>query len=133
MIKSTGTLTVLIQPSIINTRQIKANIFGHPCHWPSGVLDPSTRMLTSLTLVVRLAHFYYLSVAVKLRILCSLLDKEIPSTSTLYQNVSPSIPSQLCEFALHSSVRVPVFWPPCPSRSSTHGSAPLGSLREVAN
>ena len=45
---TTGTLTVLIQPSIfsiINTRQIKADIFGHPCHWPSGVSDQRTRIL----------------------------------------------------------------------------------------
>ena len=69
----TGTLTVLIQPSLINTRQIMQLIYsdilvtGRLVSWASG---PNTRMLTSCTLVVRIAQIYYLTVAVKLSMIC---------------------------------------------------------------
>ena len=63
----TGTLTVLIQPSLINTRQIKANIFGHPslslAVWCLGPADNLLGCCHPVT--YRQDTIYYLAVAVK--------------------------------------------------------------------
>ena len=87
-------LTVLIQPSLINTRQIMQLIYsdilvtGRLVSWASGPLYSDVDILT---LVVRIAQIYLFPVAVKLSVICSLFDLEIPSTSTLCQDASPHI------------------------------------------
>ena len=95
--------------------------------WCPGPADPSTRMLTSLTLVVRIAQIYYLSVAVKFRssVQCLTLRYQVPLLFVImpyrvFSNPSCGVPS--------TTASSTVFWPPCPRRSEVHGFAPLGLL-----
>ena len=134
--KSTGTLTVLIQPSLINTRQIMQLIYsdilvtGRLVSWASGPLYSDVDISDTSS---QDSAYLFLTGGSKAQ--TSLFIAWQRNTKYLYsllKCLTEYSLTQLCEFTLHSSVRVPVFWPPCPSRSSTHGSAPLGSLREVA-
>ena len=92
MVYLTGTFFVLFQPSLIKTRK-QVYIFGHPCHWPSGVLDQRTPLLGCWhadTSSQDSSNLFF-SGGSKVQKFCSVLDLELPSTSTLCHHASPCI------------------------------------------
>ena len=79
--EATGTLTALFQPSLVNTCQNKLIylIFGYLRHWLSGASDQQILYsdVDFLDNSSQERHIYCLMVAVKLRLICSVFDREL--------------------------------------------------------
>ena len=124
----TGTLTVLIQPSLIKTRQIKLIysdilVTGRLVSWASGPLysdvdisDTSSQDSSNLLFIG----------GCKVQKFCSVLDIKIPSTSTFCHNALPSIHQPSCGVPFTTASCTVFFGPRALGGQRRMGLRPLG-------